>query len=86
MATRPSRAQLQGATVTYRVDWVLGTDRLLGHCRCGAQRESDDPIELWQWLTAHPEGHGDREPSPQPEPARPAVRTSARHLVGAQPG
>jgi len=60
MADRPSRAQLQGATVTYRVDWVPGSDQLLGYCRCGAQRESEDPIELWQWLTGHPEGHDDR--------------------------
>jgi hypothetical protein len=48
---------MQGATVTYRVEWVLGTDRLLGYCQCGAQRESEDPIELWQWLTGHPKGH-----------------------------
>jgi len=57
---RASRAQLQGATVTYRVDWVPGTDQLLGYCRCGAQRESEDPIQLWQWLTGHPKGHDDR--------------------------
>ncbi len=72
MAARPSRAQLQGATVTYRVDWVPGADRLLGHCRCGAERESEDPIELWQWLTGHPVGHDDRREPPQPDP---------RHLV-----
>ncbi len=51
---------MQGATVTYRVEWVPGTDRLLGYCQCGAQHESEDPIELWQWLTGHPVGHDHR--------------------------
>ena len=41
----------------YRVHWRLGTDRLAGVCHCGAERESDDPIELWEWLLAHPDGH-----------------------------
>ncbi len=68
MASRPSRAQLQGATVTYRVDWVLGTDLLHGRCQCGAERESEDPIELWQWLTGHPVGHEQSWSSGQPTP------------------
>lgn len=70
MASRPSRAQLQGATVTYRVDWVPGTDRLLGHCRCGASHESDDPIELWQWLTGHPTDHDERGSATGPDARR----------------
>ncbi|MEV6845711.1 hypothetical protein [Actinoplanes sp. NPDC051411] len=41
----------------YRVHWVLGTDRLRGVCFCGAEQISDDPIELWDWLLAHPSGH-----------------------------
>jgi hypothetical protein len=68
MAARISRAQLQGATVTYRVDWVLGTDLLHGQCRCGAERESEDPIELWQWLTGHPVGHDEREAPRRADP------------------
>lgn len=61
---------MQGATVTYRVDWVLGTDLLHGQCQCGAQRESEDPIELWQWLTGHPVGHGQAGSPKQPDPHR----------------
>jgi hypothetical protein len=53
-------AVLTGGRV-YRVHWVLGNDLLLGVCYCGAQREADDPVELWEWLLAHPVGHG---PSP----------------------
>ncbi|MEU3273723.1 hypothetical protein ABZ639_23040 [Saccharomonospora sp. NPDC006951] len=49
-------AMLHGDTV-YRIHWVLGTDRLLGVCHCGAEHESEDPVELWDWLLAHPEGH-----------------------------
>jgi hypothetical protein len=41
----------------YRVHWLLGTDRLTGVCHCGAEHESEDPVELWEWLLAHPEGH-----------------------------
>ncbi len=41
----------------YRVHWVLGTDQLLGVCHCGAQRRSEDPVQLWEWLLGHPSGH-----------------------------
>jgi hypothetical protein len=41
----------------YRIHWVLGTDRLRAVCHCGAEREFEDPVELWEWLLAHPEGH-----------------------------
>jgi hypothetical protein len=41
----------------YRVHWRPGTDRLDGVCHCGAERESEDPIALWEWLLAHPDGH-----------------------------
>ncbi|WP_200886675.1 hypothetical protein [Phaeacidiphilus oryzae] len=40
-----------------RVEWVPGTDRLLGFCHCGARHTAEDPVELWNWLHAHPEGH-----------------------------
>jgi hypothetical protein len=42
----------------YRVHWEPGADMLIGVCHCGARREFDDPVELWAWLLAHPEGHG----------------------------
>lgn len=41
----------------FRIHWVLGTDRLRAVCHCHAEREFEDPIELWEWLLAHPEGH-----------------------------
>jgi len=45
-----------------RVVWVPGTDRLLGICHCGAQRQAGDPIEVWQWLHGHPVDHDHGEP------------------------
>jgi hypothetical protein len=41
----------------YRVEWVPGTDHLLGVCFCRAQHVSDDPTALWEWLHGHPHGH-----------------------------
>jgi hypothetical protein len=41
----------------YRVEWYPGTDNLLGICHCGATHIAADPIELWDWLLAHPAGH-----------------------------
>lgn len=52
--TSPSMPR--GDTV-YRIDWTLGTDVLDGVCHCGARRRSEDPVELWEWLLAHPAGH-----------------------------
>ncbi|GAA2102845.1 hypothetical protein [Actinomadura alba] len=46
------------STNVYRVVWVPGTDRLRGECHCGAEKEAQDPIEVWAWLLAHPDGHG----------------------------
>ncbi|MEU0529471.1 hypothetical protein [Amycolatopsis tolypomycina] len=51
-----NRPMLDGDRV-YRIHWVLGTDRLCAVCHCGAEREFDDPVQLWDWLLAHPEGH-----------------------------
>ena len=49
-------AMLRGDTV-YRIHWELGTDLLVGVCHCGAEHDSEDPVELWDWLLAHPDGH-----------------------------
>ena len=61
---------LPGRTV-YRVVWKLNTDVLVGYCWCGEPHESEDPIELWEWLLAHPDRHdddadGDRSGDPSP--------------------
>lgn len=41
----------------FRVVWTPGSDELLGVCHCGAEHLANDPIEIWWWLLAHPEGH-----------------------------
>ena len=53
----PPSTMLTGRTV-FRVVWKLHTDVLVGYCWCGAPHESTDPIELWDWLLAHPDTHG----------------------------
>ncbi|WP_432144789.1 hypothetical protein [Streptomyces sp. bgisy084] len=50
----------------YRIHWVLGTDRLLAVCHCGAEREFEEPVELWDWLLGHPANH---RPGPAPKSA-----------------
>ena len=44
----------------YRIDWLPGTDTLHGTCHCGREHTAQDPIEMWEWMLAHPRGH---EPS-----------------------
>jgi len=51
----------------YRVEWVPGTDHLLGVCFCGAQHLDTDPNALWDWLYGHPEGHDPLPAAPAPE-------------------
>ncbi|MFI0780370.1 hypothetical protein [Streptomyces sp. NPDC021212] len=58
----------------YRIDWLPGTDVLHGVCHCGAERTAQDPVELWQWMLAHPEGH--TPPDPQ-QAARPPQKGTA---------
>ncbi|MGO8893594.1 MAG: hypothetical protein ACLP8X_41155 [Streptosporangiaceae bacterium] len=61
------RRMLPGDRV-YRILWVLGTDRLRAVCHCSAEREFDDPAELWEWLLAHPAGHGTAPVESPPSP------------------
>jgi hypothetical protein len=58
-----ARPMLTGDRV-YRIHWVLGTDRLRAVCHCTAEREFEDPVELWEWLLAHPDGHLPADPTP----------------------
>ncbi|CAG7612936.1 hypothetical protein [Actinacidiphila bryophytorum] len=39
----------------HRVRWLPGTDVLRGACHCGAEHEGQDPVEMWDWLLAHPD-------------------------------
>ena len=48
----------------YRIDWLPGTDVLHGTCHCGAEYSAQDPVEMWEWMLAHPEGH--RPPDHEP--------------------
>ena len=70
---------LTGSRV-YRIHWVLGTDRLRAVCHCGAERIFEEPVELWEWLLAHPDGHTVADPPPSPRP-RPPVREPATASV-----
>ncbi|MFI0089877.1 hypothetical protein [Streptomyces bobili] len=51
----------------YRIAWLPGTDVLHGTCHCGAAHAAQDPVEMWEWMLGHPEGH--RPPSPAGHPA-----------------
>jgi hypothetical protein len=44
----------QATGAVFRIEWRPGTDRLLGTCHCGASREQEDPVLMWDWLLAHP--------------------------------
>lgn len=63
----------------YRIHWVLGTDRLRAVCHCSAEREFDDPVELWEWLLAHPDGHDQQAATPDPPAPDRAISSGALH-------
>ncbi|QQQ78758.1 hypothetical protein IOD16_10100 [Saccharothrix sp. 6-C] len=65
-------AMLRGDTV-YRVHWMPGSDVLVGVCHCGAERHSEDPVRLWDWLLAHPVGHEPPAAGSSPEVDRDPV-------------
>lgn len=64
MSGGPSAPAAQSPGGVLRVHWVPGTDRLHGVCYCGAEREFEDPVELWDWLLAHPGPLHDTADSP----------------------
>jgi hypothetical protein len=70
-----NRPMLSGDRV-YRIHWVLGTDRLRAVCHCSAEREFEDPVELWEWLLDHPRGHDTTQSGPEPAPVRAPVSVS----------
>ncbi|MFB6849126.1 hypothetical protein ACFCXS_30325 [Streptomyces sp. NPDC056373] len=41
----------------YRIAWLPGTDTLHGTCHCGREHTAQDPVEMWEWMLAHPRGH-----------------------------
>ncbi|WP_298799003.1 hypothetical protein [uncultured Pseudonocardia sp.] len=50
-----------------RVVWLPGSDQLLGRCHCGAEHVAEEPVEVWEWLLAHPVGHGTADHPQTPE-------------------
>lgn len=54
MTAGPAPTRMLDGDSVYRVVWVPGTDRLVGHHPSGATHESDDPAELWDWLLSRP--------------------------------
>ncbi|WP_448612804.1 hypothetical protein [Modestobacter sp. URMC 112] len=76
--TLPAPRQVLGGERVLRVNWLPGSDRLRGLCHCGAEAEASDPVEMWEWLLAHPDhpaGGPIAPPAGGPLPAPPA------HLV-----
>ena len=65
------------AGTIYRIVWAPGSDRLHGTCHCGAEHASDDPVEMWQWLLAHPD-HPGTEVGPEGAWVLRAVRRTRR--------
>ncbi|OPG14352.1 hypothetical protein [Microbispora sp. GKU 823] len=62
-------AGARGGRTVYRIRWLPGTDRLHASCFCGAEREFEDPVALWDWLLGHPEGHRPRPVEAHDSPA-----------------
>jgi hypothetical protein len=68
MTIEPTR-MLTGPGVL-RVVWLPGSDQLQGTCHCGAVHIAEGPVEVWDWLLAHPVGH---EPPPAATHDRPVL-------------
>ncbi|WP_329061634.1 hypothetical protein [Amycolatopsis sp. NBC_01480] len=64
----PANQPMLSGERVYRIHWVLGTDRLRAVCHCSAEREFDDPVDLWEWLLSHPAGHDTIRSGPDPAP------------------
>jgi hypothetical protein len=61
----------------FQIAWTPGTDDLLGVCHCGAEHLGQDPVEVWSWLLAHPDGHA------QAQLDRPVPAGAGARAVGA---
>jgi hypothetical protein len=66
--TLPAPRQVLEGERVLRVNWLPGSDRLRGLCHCGAEAEASDPVEMWEWLLAHP-NHPQGGPVETPPPA-----------------
>lgn len=68
-----------------RVHWIPGSDRLRAACHCGAEREFEAPVELWDWLLGHPDGHQPPSPPSPPSPLEPPMRPRPDDLIKEAP-
>jgi hypothetical protein len=62
-----------------RVEWLPGTDHLLGTCHCGASYRGQDPVEAWDWLHAHPGHPAHADPADPADPTDPADHGRSDH-------
>lgn len=81
---RASR-ETAGRRHVQRVSWLPGSDRLSGRCFCGAEGEAEDPVQMWEWLLAHPDhpkGGADTPPAQvTPPPAHVVTNPDALRRV-----
>ena len=68
---------LRGPNVV-RIEWLPGSDLLVGTCHCLAVHEAHDPIAMWDWVLAHPEGH---RPGPVTPPSSPPAPSPGEREV-----
>jgi hypothetical protein len=76
MSDVPASEPMLTGNRVYRIHWVLGTDRLRAVCHCSAEREFEDPVQLWEWLLSHPNGHWHAPPEPAPPRAHQHAETA----------
>jgi hypothetical protein len=76
MTSSPTNRSPSPERRMYRIQWVPGTDWLRAMCHCSAERQFDDPIELWEWLLDHPHGQAAADCAPAPTPAGAPVLAS----------
>jgi hypothetical protein len=73
----PAPQQVMAGDRVLRVNWLPGSDVLRGQCFCGASADGDDPVQMWEWLLAHPQ-HPDGGPA---GPAPAALAPPPAHVV-----
>ncbi|GIG86996.1 hypothetical protein [Plantactinospora endophytica] len=58
MRNGPGAGTSDGPVVEeFSATWTPGSTDLTGTCFCGARHQDPDPVAMWDWLDAHPEGH-----------------------------
>ncbi len=63
MSGVPARRSMLSGDRVNRIHWIPGTDQLRAVCHCSAERDFEDPVQLWEWLLSHPDGHDTPPPT-----------------------